>query len=240
MQAIRSANRVREDTQVGIVLNLWPIEPRQDTTSDRDIAELIWQRDGAWFLDPLLKANYPDKAWRSFGERVPQIMPGDMTTISQRMDFLGINYYSRTVLGREGLLKPVPGATYTEMDWEVHAPALERLLVRLHKEYTLPPVYITENGAAFKDDVTADGAVHDTLRLQYLNEHLNACLGAIKQGVDLRGYFAWSLLDNFEWQHGYTKRFGLVHVDYTNQQRIVKDSGRWYSEVIKQNALPEI
>lgn len=238
MQAIRAANRVREDTQVGIVLNLWPVEARQDTTSDRDIAELIWQRDGAWFLDPLLKANYPEKAWWSFGDKVPTIMPGDMATISQRMDFLGINYYSRSVIGREGLLKQVPNSIYTEMNWEVHAPALERLLVRLHSEYTLPPLYITENGAAFKDEVNADDSyVHDERRREYLRDHLVACHSAMARGVDLRGYFAWSLMDNFEWQHGYSKRFGLVYIDYRNQRRIIKDSGRWYSEVIKRNAV---
>lgn len=236
MQAIRAANRVREDTQIGIVLVIWPIEARQDTTSDHDIADLIWQRDAAWFLDALLKANYPDKAWRSFGDRVPAIMPGDMSAISQRMDFLGINYYSRKVIGREGLLKRVPGSIYTEMDWEVHAPALERVLVRLHKEYTLPPLFITENGAAFKDEVDA-GEVHDVLRTEYLHDHIAACWNAIQQGVDLRGYFAWSLMDNFEWQFGYSKRFGLVYVDYSDQRRIIKDSGRWFSEVIRRNAV---
>jgi beta-glucosidase len=125
------------------------------------------------------------------------------------------------------------------MPWEVHAPALYRILTRIHKDYRLPPLYITENGAAFQDEVTGDGKVHDPRRLQYIKDHLLQAWLAIQAGVDLRGYFVWSLLDNFEWGYGYTKRFGVVRVDYETQQRTVKDSGEWYAHVIKRNGVEE-
>jgi beta-glucosidase len=126
------------------------------------------------------------------------------------------------------------------MGWEVQPPALRRLLVRLHQDYSkyeLPPMYITENGAAFKDEVSADGNVHDPRRENFVREHLKECSLAINDGVDLRGYFVWSFLDNFEWAYGFEKRFGIVRVDYPTQKRIIKDSGNWYSKVIAANKV---
>ena len=131
----------------------------------------------------------------------------------------------------------MPGSEYTEMGWEVHAPALRRLLNRINTDYHLPPIYITENGAAFKDEVSADGKVHDPRRLAYLKDHFIQTRLAMQDGVDVRGYMVWSLLDNFEWGHGFTKRFGIVRVDYETQQRTIKDSGEWYAEVIKHNSV---
>jgi beta-glucosidase len=125
------------------------------------------------------------------------------------------------------------------MGWEVCAPALRRLLNKINNEYNLPPIYITENGAAFKDEVSPDGKIHDERRLDYLRQHfIQTCL-AMQDGVDVRGYFVWSLLDNFEWAHGYTKRFGLIRVDYDTQERILKDSGEWYSTVIESNQVTD-
>ena len=126
---------------------------------------------------------------------------------------------------------------YTEMDWEVHAPAFKRLLLRLAREYRLPPIYITENGAAFVDEVGPDGQVHDPRRVNYLQEHIGAVREAIAAGVNIQGYFVWSLLDNFEWGWGFARRFGLVYVDYATQQRIVKDSGAWYARLIAQHRV---
>ena len=126
------------------------------------------------------------------------------------------------------------------MEWEVCAPALRRLLYRLHRSYRLPPLYIAENGAAFKDERSADGKIHDARRLEYLRQHFIQARLAMQDGVDLRGYFVWSLTDNFEWAHGFTKRFGLVGIDYPTQQRTIKDSGEWYARVIAQNAVDEI
>jgi beta-glucosidase len=131
----------------------------------------------------------------------------------------------------------VPGSDYTDMGWEVCAPALRRLLNRINTEYRLPPIYITENGAAFPDEVSADGRVHDPRRLNYLRDHFIQTRAAMQDGVDVRGYFVWSLLDNFEWARGYGKRFGIVRVNFETLQRSIKDSGAWYADVIRYNAV---
>ena len=163
--------------------------------------------------------------------------PGDLALAAQKLDFLGINYYSRALVSAKERIEKVPGSEYTEMGWEVHAPALRRLLVRISREYRLPPLYITENGAAYVDQVSPDGKVHDPRRLEYLRQHFIQAHLAMQAGVDLRGYFAWSLMDNFEWAFGYSKRFGLIHVDYATQQRRLKDSAEWYARVIAENGL---
>jgi beta-glucosidase len=160
-----------------------------------------------------------------------------LALISQRLDFLGVNYYSRHLIRNGKSVKPVAGAEYTDMGWEVHAPAFRRLLVRLKREYPIPPLYITENGAAFPDAVGPDGQVHDPRRLHYLRDHFTQARLAMNDGVDVRGYFVWSLLDNFEWSYGNSKRFGLFHVDYATQRRIAKDSATWYAQVITRNGV---
>ena len=162
-----------------------------------------------------------------------------MALIAQELDFWGVNFYSRHVISGEGEFVKVPGSEYTEMDWEVCAPSLRRLLVRLYQDYKLPPLYITENGSAFKDEVNADGKIHDPRRLDYLKQHLIQTRLAMLDGADVRGYFAWSLLDNFEWAFGYSKRFGLIHVDYDTQKRTIKDSGEFYADVIRKNEVSE-
>lgn len=237
--AVQAVRAVLPRAELGIVLNMTPVETLGDSPSDADRAagELFWQMNEGWFISPLLCAQYPPEGWAAYGARAPGVQPGDLPLIAQPLDFLGVNYYTRRIIqGRQTLL-PVPGSEYTEMDWEVHAPALRRLLVRLKRDYPIPPLYITENGAAFRDAVSPDGQVHDARRLSYLREHLAQARLAIRDGVDLRGYFAWSLLDNFEWGFGYSKRFGLIYVDFATQERIVKDSGRWYAEVIRQNGV---
>ena len=160
-----------------------------------------------------------------------------MAIISQKLDYLGLNYYSRGLVSAGANIDPVPGSEYTEMGWEVCAPALRRMLNKINQTYDLPPVFITENGAAFPDVVSPDGRVHDERRLDYLRQHFIQTQLAMQDGVDVRGYFVWSLLDNFEWAHGFTKRFGIVRVDYDTQKRTVKDSGEWYSRVIMSNEV---
>lgn len=225
-QAIRST---RGDVRVGIVLNLWPVEVVGDDEAAQAEVEPTWQRNCAWFLDPLYRASYPAEALAAYGALAPTPRAGDLATIAQPLDFMGINYYHRMTLGDQG---PIPGAEYTEMGWEVYPQGLIHLVQRLHHDYRLPPLYVTENGAAYPDTVTAEGRVPDARRLEYVRQHLLALHEAMAAGVDVRGYFVWSLLDNFEWARGYSKRFGIVHVDYDTQVRTVKDSGRWYSQVI--------
>ena len=238
-QATQAMRAIDPQVQIGIALNMTPVEIATDTPENRADADRAWQYDEGWFIDPLLRGCYPPAAWQAFGANVPEVQPGDMALIAQRFDMLGINYYSRRLVDKGVEVKPVPGSDYTEMGWEVHAPALGRLLARLKRDYHVPPIYITENGAAFKDAVSADGQVHDPRRLNYLREHLAELQRAIEAGVDVRGYFAWSLLDNFEWAQGYSKRFGLIHVDYATQRRIIKDSGQWYARAIAHNSLVE-
>jgi beta-glucosidase len=162
-----------------------------------------------------------------------------MALIAQELDYVGINFYSRNLYNAQGHIEHVEGSEYTEMGWEVCAPAFRRMLVKINNEYRLPPIYITENGAAFPDEVSPDGKVHDPRRLDYLKNHFIQTRLAMQDGVDVRGYMVWSLLDNFEWGHGFTKRFGLIRVEYETQQRTLKDSGEWYAEVIRKNEVSE-
>ena len=232
------------ETKVGIVLTLSPVHPASDSEEDKAAA---WRNDGfhnRWFLDPIFVGSYPADMWEWFGQLVPEVKPGDMKIIGRRIDFLGVNYYTRGVVRHDpkgGMLKlshvRIESSEYTEMGWEVYPDGLYELLTRLNCEYKIPEFYITENGAAFKDEVTPDGKVHDERRLNYLREHFLRAHKAIRDGVPLKGYFVWSLMDNFEWAHGYTKRFGIVYVDYETQKRIVKDSGYWYKQVIAENGV---
>jgi beta-glucosidase len=235
VQAMRAA---QPGVDVGIVLDLWPIDVHAETAESRAAARQVWQSAYAWFLDPLFRGQYPLEAWEAYGENAPAVAADDLRLITQPIDFLGVNSYSRVLIDGTGRrVRRVPDAEYTDLGWEVHAPALRRLLNRLNNEYRLPPITITENGAAFKDDVGQDGYVQDPRRVSYLYEHIRQIRHAIDDGVDVRGYFVWSLLDNFEWGFGYSKRFGLIYVDYATQRRVLKDSALWYQDVIARNGL---
>jgi beta-glucosidase len=221
----------------GIVLNLNPGYPASDAPADAEAARRFDGFFNRWYLDPLLLGRYPEDLWAGYGADVPDVADGDLAAIARPLDFLGVNYYNRTILaaddGPRGV-RPVDApadAEHTEMGWEVFPQGLTDLLVRIHREYPLPPVYLTENGAAYRDAVV-DGRVDDPERVRYLDRHLRALHAAMAQGVDVRGYFAWSLMDNFEWAHGYGKRFGLVHVDYATQDRTPKTSATWYASAI--------
>lgn len=236
VQTIRS---VESNLQAGIVLNIWPHEPASGHPEDAKAAEKAWQQSSeVTFMDAIFKGHYPQPAWQSAGENRPQVAPGDMALICQKLDFLGINYYAPMRISTSG--KPperLEASEYTEMGWEVHAPAMYRMLTLLNRDYRLPPLYITENGAAFKDEVSADGKARDPRRIAYLRDHFIETHKAMQEGVDLRGYFVWSLMDNFEWAEGYGKRFGLIHVDYETLKRTLKDSAEWYAGVIRENAV---
>jgi beta-glucosidase len=234
MRAIRASAPL---AQVGIVLDAFPTETDTDVPEDRAIVAQSWDHGVGLFLDPLLRGHYPPQVAQEHESLGVEIQPGDMALIAQRLDLLGINHYSRNLVRNGQPVKPVPGAEYTEMDWEICPAAFGRLLRRLKREYRLPPLYITENGAAFRDEVSADGQVHDPRRIAYLREYFTQARLAMDDGVDLRGYFVWSLLDNFEWANGNSKRFGLVYTDYATLQRTTKDSGRWYAQVIERNGV---
>lgn len=236
VQAIKAAEPA---SQVGIVLILFPTHAASEQPADQNAAELAWQKENAWYLDPLFKASYPENMWQNYQDSglLPEIQAGDMALISQKLDFLGVNFYFRSVMSESGRVEKIPGANYTDMGWEVYAPGLKQLLLRISRDYKLPPIYITENGAAYQDVLESDGKVHDVQRLEYVRDHLLEAHAAIQAGVDLRGYFLWSLMDNFEWAYGLSKRFGIIYVDYQNQQRYPKDSAHWYARVIQRNGL---
>lgn len=236
-------DQVGPKAQVGIVLDLSPIYPASDDPKDRVAS---WQADGfrnRWFLDPLFRGSYPTDMWNLFGKLVPKVKPGDMAQISRRLDFLGVNYYTRTIVAHDPRerfhVRYVPAETgeRTAMGWEIYPSGLYEILVRLHREYQVPTLFVTENGAAFNEELSSDGQIRDEKRIQYLKAHIQQAHRAILDGVPLKGYFVWSLLDNFEWAHGYTKRFGIVYVDYKTLRRIPKESARWYAKVIANNGL---
>lgn len=232
----------RQDTQVGITLNMSPIYAASDAEVDIEAAR---RHDGylnRWFIDPLLLGSYPSDMWQYYAWQTPRVAPGDLETIGAPIDFLGVNYYNRTVIqhGDVGFLNTrsvKPQGEYTAMDWEVYPQGLTALLLRLTRDYGVPDLYITENGCAYEDVVEADGAIHDQKRLAYLQQHFAAAHEAIKHGAPLKGYFVWSLMDNFEWAYGYTRRFGITYVDYNSQRRTLKDSALFYRQVIAANAV---
>ncbi|HEX7374153.1 MAG TPA: GH1 family beta-glucosidase [Steroidobacteraceae bacterium] len=221
--------------RLGIVLNQSPIHPATDTATDLAQARLDDGLTIRWYMDPLLLGRYPDDVLAYLGDGAPPVRDGDMEIIRQPLDFLGINYYTRNVTGTGAPTSPAHcGREVTDMGWEVFPAGLSELLARLDADYSLPPVYIMENGAAYPDRLL-DGRVVDTDRIRYLNSHIAALADALEAGVDVRGYFVWSLLDNFEWADGYSKRFGIVYVDYATQQRIPKSSAFWYRDFLAAN-----
>ncbi|MBA3943983.1 MAG: beta-glucosidase [Herpetosiphonaceae bacterium] len=246
-QAIRATNSKLE---VGITLNLTPGDPASDREADQQATQTFDGFFNRWFLDPLAGRGYPQDMQTLYGAAMPQVEPNDLAVIATPTDFLGINYYTRAIIAYDAN-EPLQfaqrgpeklrgeGAEITEMGWEVYPQGLGDLLLRVHREYGPKTLYVTENGAAFADEVGADGQVHDPARTRYLHAHFAEAERVIQAGVPLRGYYVWSLMDNFEWAFGYTKRFGITYVDYTTQERILKDSGRWYQEVIAENANVE-
>jgi beta-glucosidase len=247
-------------SQVGIGLNLYAVSPASGEEADLDAARRIDGLQNRFFLDAVLHGRYPSDVLEDLravaGEDL--VRDGDLATIATPLDMLGVNYYSRfTVSGRpagraSAAAAPTDsgspwvgsehvgfvdsGLPVTGMGWEIDDSGLLEVLVRLAREYPPIPLAVTENGAAFHDEIAADGGVHDPERLAYLQAHMGACRQAIAAGVPLHGFFAWSLMDNFEWAWGYTKRFGLVYIDFDTQERIIKDSGRWFSAMARLNA----
>lgn len=226
------------DALCGIVLNFTPAYPHSQSSADRLAADMSDGVSGHWFLQPLMEKSYPQSVMDAYTDAFPYDIHTDMETIGAPIDYLGVNYYTRSVVKSddpewESYYLPVaqPDAKKTAMGWEIYPEALTHLLTQLNRRYRLPPIYITENGAAFDDRLT-DGRVDDAERIDYFRTHLDAVQRAMENGVDIRGYFAWSLMDNFEWAEGYTKRFGLVYVDYESQERIVKESGKAFRELL--------
>ena len=235
---------IRRDSpgaQVGIVLNYSPAHPASDREEDMIAAHMSDAIVQRMYLDPLAGRPYPQEVIDAQQLSMQMVEPGDGETIATPIDFLGLNNYTRDVArhGRELELDPAEGdqVERTEMGWEVYPEGLYEMLMRVTREYPFKALYITENGAAFADQVGPGGKVDDPKRVSFLKRYLAQAARAISDGAPLRGYFVWSLMDNFEWAHGYSRRFGLVYVDYETQARIPKTSARWYSQVIADNAI---
>jgi beta-glucosidase len=240
VQRFRSTGAT-QNGKIGIVVNLEPKYPASRSSADLQATKRADAYMNRQFLDPVFLGRYPEEMAEIFGEAWPEWSDDDMQLIAEPIDFLGINYYTRKVerfhpdvLPLKTKHVPQLNHTYTETHWEVFPEALTQLLLSVTERYGKLPIYITENGAAFYDPPSPImGRIDDPLRVDYYRQHLRAAHDAMKQGVDLRGYYAWALLDNYEWSLGFSKRFGLVHVDYETQRRTIKASGRYYSEVIR-------
>lgn len=240
-QALRAAG-VR---QVGIVVNPKAVMPATDSADDIAAAAMVEARDNAWFLDPLFHARYPEAIAAETAAIDGLVQDADLGTVAQPIDFVGVNYYQpdvvRGVRGPGGLtaLDATPKTRVTQMGWPVDATALGHLLGHLAATYTGSiPLYVTENGAAYEDRIDAGGEVDDPDRTQYLREHLAAVREAARAGVPVKGYYVWSLLDNFEWAEGYARRFGIVYTDPSRPElRIPKGSARWYRSFLQGAAV---
>jgi beta-glucosidase len=234
--------------EIGIVLNQGHFIPNSDNEADKAACKRAFDENVSLFMDPLFLGHYPKSLFDWIGNHAPSIEPGDLKIINQPIDFLGINYYSTQAVSHSvegGLLKaalsPVsaPGWGLTDMGWGINPSGLTEVLLNIKENYHNPPLYITENGCALKDTPDAKGFVHDWGRVTFLRVHLRALHDAIQAGTNLKGYYVWSLMDNFEWAEGYRPRFGIVHVDYSTKRRNPKQSARWFSGVIFNNNLAE-
>lgn len=256
-----------KNSQIGITLNLSPGYPYENSEENIRLAKIADGYVDRWFLDPLFRGNYPEDMVKIYNEKIGEldfIQPGDFDIITEPMDFLGVNYYARNMVkpsseGYFGYVGVAEKAPETQEEWDAYPEVLYDLLVKLSNEYTDLPIYITENGLAlegYKDDsgddeqfgtiitsmkgvdyIAEDGRVHDQGRILYVYNHLRQCLKFIEAGGNLKGYYLWSLMDNFEWALGYSKRFGITYVNFETQERTVKDSGYWYKEIIEKKSL---
>lgn len=256
VEQMRTHNR---NSTLGITLNLAPVDAASDSAEDREAARRIDGLANRLFLDPLLHGRYPTDVLDDVRPVTDSsyVVDGDEQIIAQPLDVLGVNYYTRHVVrsgtqprvwvpGRRASpwvassdVEPASrGLPTTAMGWEIDPRGLHETLTRVYHEYGPIPLYVTENGAAFNDEPGPDETVRDPDRIRYLDRHFRAAHRAIADGIDLRGYFVWSMMDNYEWALGYSKRFGLIYVDYPTQRRIPKDSARWYAQVTRNNGVP--
>jgi beta-glucosidase len=252
--AVKRMRSARDGNQLGATLNLHPARPSRGREADAEAARRVDGQANRLYLDPLFRGEYPEDTlshYQGRGVDLSFVREGDLEKISAPLDFLGVNYYFRhtvrdapeggppNVLFADLVARPIVphAAEKTAMGWPVEPEGLTEVLVRVKEEYADLPVYVTENGRAVHDYVDPEGDVDDEERVSYLDAHFRAAHDAIDRGVDLRGYMVWSFLDNFEWAEGYSKRFGIVFVDYATQRRLPKSSARWYSGVIRRNGL---
>lgn len=248
-KAVKAFRELGTRGKMGIVLNMNEYYPKEGNEEDQKAATLSHLAWNAWFADPLFKGRYPEPVWDLYQALpnvvLPKMEPGDLEIISTPIDFLGLNNYFASTSTHDAAEWPLSvkeemlGDQRTDMDWGVNPEGLRDLLIRLHKDYPHIDLYVTENGCAYKDMLSTTGTIEDMPRVDFFRRYLTACHQAITAGVPLKGYYAWSLMDNFEWGYGYSKRFGLIYVDYKTQKRTIKQSGFWFGGVIQKNGLSE-
>lgn len=232
------------EAKIGITLNLSPVHPASDKPEDVQAAGVFDAVLNRSFLEPVLLGQYPAELMNVLGPIFPQVSAEDMRIIAAPLDFLGVNYYTRAVVKYDPNFLPIfasqvnPAGNEYSMMWEIYPPGIYELLTRIHHDYPAIPLFVTENGIPVPDGVDFDGRVRDERRIRYVHKHLCQVHKAIRKGVPVIGYLSWSFTDNFEWAYGYRMRFGIVYVDFETQQRIIKDSGRWFSEIIRLNGVP--
>lgn len=247
----RALKSIRPGARVGSAFSMSACEPATNSDEDKLAAERAHAITNVWFLEPALRGRYPE-ALTFLPERAMGIKSGDMEKIRAPLDFIGINLYYRLIASAPGAMERAAHAQEwlfpvkmeggregpkTDIGWEVWPKALYDMVMRITRDYNRPVIEITESGCSYNDGPDATGAVHDTRRIAYHHEYLSAVARSMADGADVRGYHAWSLLDNFEWAEGYSQRFGLTYVDFKSQQRTIKDSGRWYSKVAAENRV---
>ena len=242
-KAVRVLRQNIADARVGAIINIYPVYPASDSDEDKAAAERFYMYHNHWFTGAMYTGKYPKLGMELFADVAPPIQPGDMEIISTPTDYIGLNYYSRLVVAHNEtanlpmkveIVKP-QDAEYTAMDWEVYPDGLHDVVERVYREYKPKEIFIVENGCAVNDVISDDGKVHDPQRVSYLRRHLQTLNKTIAEGIPVKGYYVWSLMDNFEWSHGYAKRFGIIYVDYKTQKRIPKDSYAYYQKVIVAN-----
>lgn len=232
--------------QIGIVLNLNHLAPASDSEEDVLAYQRVYDETHSIFLDPIYNGTYPERFLEWIGAHQPDIQPGDLETINTPTDFIGINHYNSDLVAFDMFSGPLkarltpysaPGWSQTEMGWGINPDGLKAEVLNVAQNYGNPVIYLTENGCAFPDQPDDEGFVADWDRIRFISAHIQALHGAIQEGADVRGYFVWSFFDNFEWERGYSKRFGIVRVDYETLSRIPKQSAYWFRDVVKNNAL---
>ncbi|OGS36008.1 MAG: beta-glucosidase [Elusimicrobia bacterium RIFOXYB2_FULL_49_7] len=245
-EAVAAMRKERADLKIGIALSASMRDPATAKSEDIEAAARCFDFEDRWYFDALYRGQYPERILREYAAFLPDIREGDMQIIRAPMNWLGINNYSRAVVAHDETerflkakgTKPA-GASFTDFNWEIYPEGIYRILKWASEEFDYPDIYITENGAAFNEGPDASGRVPDERRIRFLQAYLQAAGRAITEGVKLKGYFLWSIMDNFEWAEGFGQRFGIVHVDYATQKRTLKDSAYWYGKLIRSNSVPE-
>jgi beta-glucosidase len=242
-RAVKTIKSINSNLQVGLSNAIWKIDSLKKISSSHFAkAEALLNRS---FMDPVFKGHYPKEFNLLFKlfYRQKTDLADDLKVISHPIDFIGVNHYSRLLIEKTWvpfipfkIIKPRKDSNKTHMGWEIVPKAFSEILKWISVEYNNPAIYITENGAAFPDKIEK-GNINDNERIKYLNEYIINLGQSISEGINIKGYFVWSLLDNFEWENGFTKRFGIVYVDFINQQRIIKKSGYWYKNLLEKNSI---